>query len=239
MKRPIERYVDSLIRRRRPKPFTPTEDDVALARTAIELAAAAPDAHQPRDTFIDELRRRLAAQQTQPDPEPSRPAARWAPGRRSVLAGLAVAAAGAAGAVADHTLTSPATEPPSAADSELRPVSGTWQTVATETDLPEGAVLPFDLGAVTGFLRRESGQLHAVSGTCTHQGCRLDLHAARRELTCPCHGATFTVAGRPLSYPHNTLRLAPLARLLVRVEQGHVQILAPPRPSAATPTPTH
>jgi len=237
MKRPIERYVDSLLRHRRPKPFTPTEDDVALARTAIELAAAAPDAHQPREAFIDQLRRRLAAQETQPEPDTSRPAARWTPGRRSVLAGLAVSAAGAAGALADHALTSPTAEPPPAADGELRSVAGTWQTVATETDLPDGAVLPFDLGVVTGFLRRDAGQLHAVSGACTHPGCRLDLHAARRELTCPCHGATFTVAGRPLTYPHNTLRLTPLARLPVRIEQGHVQILAPPRPSG--PTPTH
>ena len=58
MKRPIDRYVESLLRRRRPADFVPTEDDIAIARAAIDLAAAAPDAQRPREAFVEDLRDR-------------------------------------------------------------------------------------------------------------------------------------------------------------------------------------
>jgi nitrite reductase/ring-hydroxylating ferredoxin subunit len=228
MRPPIDRYVDSLARRRRPKPFAPSEEDVAVARIAIELAAAGPDAQEPREAFVEDLRRRLAASESAPQPEPSRPTAGWVPARRRVLGAIAaVTAAGVGGAAAEHALIRPATEPAIEAGTELSPVAGSWQTVAAETDLIEGSVLPFDLGAVSGFVRNVAGAIEAVSGTCTHQGCRLNLRAPEALLACPCHGATFTLAGRPLTHPHNAHPLPPLPHLPVRVDQGHVQILAP------------
>jgi len=113
------------------------------------------------------------------------------------------------------------------AEQDLTPTTGTWRTVASATDLSEGEVMAFDLGAVNGFLRRESGRFQAVSGTCTHQGCRLNLDAPRDRLSCPCHGATFSLAGAPLTHPHNSHPLTALPRLAVRVDQGNVQIYAP------------
>src|SRR5205807_763326 len=104
---------------------------------------------------------------------------------------------------------------------------GTWQNVASDTDLPEGAVLPFDLGAVTGFVRRVSGRVQAVSGVCTHQGCRLHLDTPGGKLACPCHGATFSLAGAPLTRPHGSSPLPALPRLPVRIEGGQVQVYAP------------
>jgi nitrite reductase/ring-hydroxylating ferredoxin subunit len=239
MKRPIDRYVDSLLRRRRPKPFAPDEEDLAVARTAIELAATGPDAQHPREAFVEDLRRRLAAQaatqSTAPGSTPPRPANRWADRwameRRRFLTATVVTASAAAGAAGYALTQSPPSTP---AESELTPTTGTWQTAATATDLPEGAVLPFDLGTVTGFLRRVSGRVQAVSGICTHQGCRLRLTPPQDQLACPCHGATFTLAGEPLTHPHNSHPLPALPRLPVRVQDNDIQIYAPARPAQGT-----
>jgi cytochrome b6-f complex iron-sulfur subunit len=237
MKRSIDRYVDSLARRRRPKPFSPSEEDLAIAQVAIELAAAAPEAQEPREAFVEDLRRRIGTQvAAETDPDRSIPGrvGQWSTGRRRLFAVAATtAAAGVVGAGADHVLSQrPATAEPgetASGDGELTPIGGAWQTVALETDLDDGGVLPFDLGAVTGFVRRVSGRVHAVSGTCTHQGCRLNLHAPQAQLACPCHGATFTLDGEPLTHPHNVHPLPALPRLAVRVQQGQIQVLAPNR----------
>ena len=96
MKRPIDRYVDSLVLRRRPKPFAPTEDDVAVARVAVELAAAAPEAQRPREAFVEDLRRRLADQQNVGNTAPEQVPAHRRQGRRGFLAatGMGLQAAG-------------------------------------------------------------------------------------------------------------------------------------------------
>ena len=69
-----------------------------------------------------------------------------------------------------------------------------WQTVAASAELPEGAVRPFDLGTVAGFVHRIDGVVRAVSASCTHQGCRLTLDGAR-NLDCPCHTTVFALSG--------------------------------------------
>jgi len=53
----------------------------------------------------------------------------------------------------------------------------------------EGTVLAFDAGTLNGFVERTGGRLSAVSGVCTHLGCRLRLNATATELDCPCHNA--------------------------------------------------
>ena len=226
MKRPIDRYVDSLLRRRRPTPFAPNEDDIAIARAAIDLSAAAPDAQRPREAFVDDLRRRLAERQDAPQPTAALPAVHRNRGRRRFLTATALTATGVVTGVAvDQAALSPAS--PATADPDLTPTVGTWQTVVSDTELPEGAVLSFDLGAVSGFVRRVSGRVQAVSGFCTHQGCRLQVDTPHEQLACPCHGATFTLAGAPLKRPHGGPPLPALPRLAVRVEGGQVQVYAP------------
>ncbi|NUR32116.1 MAG: Rieske (2Fe-2S) protein [Catenulispora sp.] len=231
MKRPIDGYVDSLLRRRRPKPFAPTEDDLAIARTAIDLAAAVPDAQRPREAFVEDLRRRLAEQAEAPQPAPAPPAAYRPRGRRRFLAATALTATGVAAVVIGEQAATHPVAGKADAEGDLTPDTGSWQTVAQAADLREGEVMPFDLGAVSGFLRRVSGRVQAVSGTCTHQGCRLRLDAPRDRLACPCHGATFTLAGAPLTRPHGSHPLPALPRLAVRIDGEEVQVYAPPAPS--------
>jgi nitrite reductase/ring-hydroxylating ferredoxin subunit len=234
MRNAVDRYVERLLRRRRPKSFAPTQDDLAITRTAIDLLSASPDADGPREDFVADLRARIAAQDTAPQPAPA-PGSWHAPGRRRVLAATALTATGAAaGAGVDHLLTRQPGTGPTATDSAITPTRGAWQSVAATADLPEGAVLSFDLGTVTGFVQRVSGHVQAISAICTHQGCRLDLTPGRDRLACPCHGATFALTGESLTHPNTMRALRPLPRLAVRESEGQIQIYAPAPAGPAT-----
>lgn len=234
MKSAVDRYVERLLGRRRPKPFAPSEEDLAITRTAIELLGASPEAAGPREEFVQDLQRRIATLDTTAEPAPPRPAAWRAPGRRRFLAATALAATGTvAGAAVDHAVTGRSAGDSGAGAGEITPTHGTWQNVAASTDVSEGAVLSFDLGTVTGFVRRVSGRVQAVSGICTHQACRLALSPARDTLACPCHGATFALTGESLTHPKSVRPLPRLPRMAVRETAGHIQVYAPAPTDAA------
>jgi nitrite reductase/ring-hydroxylating ferredoxin subunit len=108
----------------------------------------------------------------------------------------------------------------------LSPNAGTWYTVAATAELTDGAVRAFDLGTVNGFVERTGGRLRAVSGVCTHLGCRLALDGPARELTCPCHNAAFALTGELVRHQLKTPPPA-LPRMAVREIDGAVQIFAP------------
>jgi Rieske Fe-S protein len=214
--RGITRYIDDLVRSRRPRRFAASGGDASLARTAITLRAARPSSGEPAGEFIIALHQKLAAGLGPPAP-------RSAPGARRAFLRAATVAAGAAvaGAGLDHALTSwiSAAGPP-ASGSTLTPGHGIG------ADLPNGAVRAFTAGPVTGFVQRSAGRLRAVSGTCTHQGCRLGLAARPRRLVCPCHGAAFALDGAVLSH-RLPVTLTALPRLAVREAGGSVQVFAP------------
>ena len=209
----MRRHLDDLLAGRRPRPFRATPAEADELRVAIELSAARPGADEPRAGFVDELHARLAAElgaaprSTPPQALPGAAALAPVPtpgdagsghprslGRRRLLvqgAGLAAASA-AVGAAVGHALTGPGEAPDDSRT--ITPTNGVWQTVAATAELPEGAVRAFDLGAVAGFVHRVDGVVRAVSGSCTHQGCRLTLDAAR-NLDCPCHTTVFALSG--------------------------------------------
>jgi nitrite reductase/ring-hydroxylating ferredoxin subunit len=226
--RRLRRYVENLLRGRRPRPFPADADEAADIRTAITLRAARPGSGAPSEEFVTGLHRRLAAEFGSPGE--ARPAsARPAPTRRRVVqvasAAAAAAAVGAAGGAAlDHALAGPAARV--AADATLSPNTGTWHTVAVAADLTEGTVRAFDLGTVNGFVERSGGRLRAVSGVCTHLGCHLALDGPARELTCPCHNAAFALSGELVRHQLKTPPPA-LPRLAVREVDGAIQIYAP------------
>jgi nitrite reductase/ring-hydroxylating ferredoxin subunit len=218
--RRLRRYINALLAGKRPTAFRADEEDAGMLRAAITLRAARPGSGMPSEEFVTGLRRRLAAELDDapaPAPRPTR--------RRLVLWTSAAAATAAAGAAVGATVQNELSQRPGPPP-ELRPNAGTWRTVATSAELPDGAVKPFDLGAVNGFVRRTGGRLSAVSGVCTHLGCRLALDQPRRELACPCHNAAFDLDG---TLVRHQLRKAPapLPRLVVREVDGAVQVLAP------------
>jgi len=218
--RDVRRFVEDLLRGGRSRGFRPDDDDAADMRTAIELRAARPGSGAAGEEFVADLRRRLATELDEDDGAvvPLRS------GRRRVLQFGSVAAAGlAVGAVASRVASTAA----DVAEGPLVPNDGTWMRVAASTELPDGAVRGFEVDGVTGFVRRDGGQVAAVSGICTHQGCALRLDAPARELRCPCHRTSFAVNGTLVSHQLPTPPRA-LPALSVREADGGIEVLAPP-----------
>ena len=207
----LRRYVEDLLKGRRPRSFPVGEADADALRLAIELRAARPGSDAPREEFVADLHRRLAEPEVARAPMPV--------GRRLVLGGALAATGAVAGASIDRAVTRGESPP---GDGTMIPDSGRWHPVVAAADLPEGAVRPFDAGSTTGFVTRDGGRLRAVSGVCTHQGCRLHLEGGAR-LRCPCHQALFALDGAVL---HHRLPapLPALPRLAVRQAGGIVQV---------------
>jgi Rieske Fe-S protein len=72
---------------------------------------------------------------------------------------------------------------------------------------PDGSIAPGD-GRVlrtregpAAVYRDEANELHAVSATCTHQGCLVRFNRAQTSWDCPCHGSRFAPDGHVLCGP--------------------------------------
>jgi nitrite reductase/ring-hydroxylating ferredoxin subunit len=224
--RGLRHYVDDLLRGRRPKPFAPDDFEAAQIRTAIELRAARQGDDAPRQEFLSDLHRRLAEQMSG---TPSEAAPRPNTTRRQVLVGTSAAAVGAVAAVSiDRAVIGSPAEAPAVAG-QLTPNDGSWQRVAASSDVPDGIMHPFDLGSISGFVRRVDGKPEAISGVCTHQGCRLWFDAPDDRLRCPCHSTSFSPTGQVLTH-QLPIAPKPLPTLAVREVNGVVEVFAPPRP---------
>ncbi len=225
--RNVTRYVDRLLRQRRPRPFVPTDEEAEALTAAIRLRAARPEDAIPRTEFVAALRTRLAEQDTRTGEEEPAVVARRP--RRGVLIGTTVSAAAAAlGAAAGRLLLGrgPAAPPVAAT---LEPTTGTWHTVLASADLAEGGAASFDTGTVSGFLTRSGGRVAARSGVCTHQGCRLNLDVRNpdgRRLACPCHRTFFRLDGTVIASQLATPP-ARLPAIQVREREGAIQVYVP------------
>lgn len=227
--RNVGRYIDELLQGRRSKSFRPDDFEAAQIRTAIELRASRPGSEAtdaPRDDFLAGLHQRLAEQMSgattgaEPQHSPTR--------RHVIIATSAAAAAAVAAVVIDRAVIGDqAGEPPDVAG-QLTPNDGSWQRVAVSADVPDGRMHPFDLGLVSGFVRRVDGQPQAVSGVCTHQGCRLWFDASDDRLRCPCHSTSFAPTGQVLTH-QLPMAPKPLPALMVREADGFIDVFAPVR----------
>jgi cytochrome b6-f complex iron-sulfur subunit len=228
--RGMRRYIDDLLRGRRPKPFRPDDFEAAQIRTAIDLQAARLGSDAPREEFLTDLRRRLAAQQA----GVAAPAPKSGANRRNVIVGTSAAAVAAVAAVSiDRALIDSAQvadRENNSGPEQLTPSSGRWMRVAASAEVPDGAVHPFDLGTVNGFVRRVDGKAQAVSGVCTHQGCRLWFDAPDDRLRCPCHSTSFSPAGQVLTH-QLPIAPKPLPTLMVREQGGVIEVFVPPAPN--------
>lgn len=230
--RGVRRFVDDLLAGRRPRSFSVDDpEDAAALRTAITLAAAQPGADEPRPEFLADLHRKLAERS---ETEGSENVVPWArpvgPTRRRVLlTGSVAAGAAAIGAVGEHLLTSRQDDdstPSAAAAPTLDPNVGTWRSIGSAADLAPGAVQRFDVGSVVGFVTRDSAGVRAVSGICTHLGCRLNLDSATRQLDCPCHSTSFAVDGTLVRY-QLAKAPAPLPQIQARENNGAIEVYVP------------
>ena len=172
-------------------------------------ARTASDA--PSEHFLTDLHRRLAARmpggQETPDPLTGPHATR----RQVVVGASAAVLAGGGGIVAGATSARVDFDGHSRADRPwMQPSDGSWQVVAASADVPAGVMHPFDAGSVIGFVRRVNGQPEAISGVCTHQGCRLWFDRPLDQLRCPCHSTSFSPTGQVLG-PSAAKRPKPIA----------------------------
>ena len=227
--RALRRYIDDLLRGRRPKPFRPDDFEAAQIRTAIDLQAARLGSDAPRQEFLTDLHRRLAEQQE----GTGQPVSTSSTTRRNVIVGTSAAAAAAVAAVSIDRALIDAGQVADGGDSgprELTPNTGRWMRVAASADVPDGVMRPFDAGSVIGFVRRVDGKPEAVSGVCTHQGCRLWFDAPDDRLRCPCHSTSFSPAGQVLTH-QLPIAPKPLPTLMVREQGGAIEVFVPPRPN--------
>ncbi|MGA9492425.1 MAG: Rieske 2Fe-2S domain-containing protein [Mycobacterium sp.] len=225
--RGLRRYIDDLLRGRRPKPFRPDEFEAAQIRTAIDLRAARPGADAPRQEFLTDLHRRLAEQQDGVEQRLPKSNAT----RRTVLVGTSAAAAAAVAAVSiDRALIDGGQVADGGESRELTPNAGRWTRVAAIADVTDGVMRPFDVGSVIGFVRRVDGKLEAVSGVCTHQGCRLWFDAPDDRLRCPCHSTSFSPVGQVLTH-QLPIAPKPLPTLMVREHDGAIEVFVPASPN--------
>jgi cytochrome b6-f complex iron-sulfur subunit len=211
----FERYLDALLGGERPSP-----DDVAsgeeaeMARLAAEMAGAVRrESASPDPAFVEQLRLRmraadegLAAVQVPPPvrereaPPVAAPAGRrpWRLTRRQVLQGGIGAAAGlAAGLIGVSVAGNRRADAPTlGGEDELVAGEGFWAEVARVADLPPGSALRFSTAAFDGFVVNDNGEIRALSSVCTHMGCTLQYRPEWQDLRCPCHDASFDLAGR-------------------------------------------
>jgi nitrite reductase/ring-hydroxylating ferredoxin subunit len=221
-------FVDALLGNRRPHPFEPQSDDADAMRAAIELRAAQPGATLPSPEFVADLHRRLAEEFDERRPEATQPVALPLT-RRRALQGVTVAAAAAAiGVVVDRELLSSSDNSTTQANAKtLEPDRGTWQPVAASADVSAGQVTPFSTATTVGFVVNDGGNLRALSGVCTHQGCLLQHNEADGRLDCPCHRAAFSLKGKVLFHEFAGT-LDPLPAVNVRDHDGNVEVYVPP-----------
>jgi nitrite reductase/ring-hydroxylating ferredoxin subunit len=220
--RRVRAFVESLRRNRQPKRFDAKPADVDEMRAVIELASGRPGATLPSSDFVNDLHRRLADQldkaSMQAEPAPARLS------RRSVIGGIgAAAAAAAAGVIVDRELLQSSSTPKVAVSQELVPDEGSWQPVAAASEVAPGQVVRFSTASTVGFVVNDDGQLSAISGVCTHQGCLLRHNEAKGQLDCPCHRAAFSLQGKVLQHQFPT-PLPALPHIQVRENNGQIEI---------------
>ena len=212
----FERYLDALLGGDRPSPDdVASGDEAEMARLAAEMAGAVgrESGADPDPAFVEQLRLRMRAadegvaavhvtppvreREASPSVEPagSRP---WQLTRRQVLQGGIGAAAGlAAGLIGAMVAGNRRAEAPSlGGDDELVAGEGFWEDVAGLDELPPGTALRFSTAAFDGFVVNDGGEVRALSSVCTHMGCTLQYRPEWQDLRCPCHDASFDLAGR-------------------------------------------
>ena len=229
--RTVRRFVEGLLRGRPAARAQPDDFEAEQMRAAIVLRAARLGSDSPREEFVTDLHHRLAgamgeqAQTEKPGRSPTGT-------RRQVVIGTGLAAASAAAGVVVGRNLLPSQAPPAAPPVQgvLEPNAGAWRRVGASSDVPDGSALAFDLGSVRGFVHRADAKLEAVSGVCTHQGCKLWLDAPERRLRCPCHSTSFSLEGETVTH-QLPIAPAPLPKLQVREMNSVIEVFAPSEPA--------
>jgi nitrite reductase/ring-hydroxylating ferredoxin subunit len=206
----FDQYLEALLGDGRPSPDSVRDrDEAEMARTAAEIAAGvrAPHSSDPDPAFLAQLRRRMREADegisTVRNPPPvrerdARPSGsrRWRLSRRDLLqAGLGAAAGLAAGLVGVSLRDAGSAGPDWPTGTPLVAGEGFWTEVARVDQLAPGSAMRFSTAAFDGFVVNDGGTIRALSSVCTHMGCTLFYRPDWQDLRCPCHAASFDLAG--------------------------------------------
>jgi cytochrome b6-f complex iron-sulfur subunit len=215
----VAKFVDDLLRGRRPRRFTASQDEAEAMAAAAGLVAARAGADLPDKAALDRIHQRLSERLD----ESPRVEGRFT--RRAWLQTFGTAAAAAVvGVTLDEVLTRQgSTVPVAAGPNVLTPDGGQWKRVAAVTQLPEGHAMLVSTDSVDAVVVNDGGQISAVSGVCTHLGCRLQPDQTEKRLSCPCHQTAFSWSGKVLYY---RLKAAPpdLPSIQSRVKDGQIEL---------------
>jgi cytochrome b6-f complex iron-sulfur subunit len=211
--RRLSRYVEALLKDRRPRRGR-ADEDLGAMQLAAWLRAAHPGSAEPASEFVDELARRLRHTQ-EPAPQPRR--------RQLLAAGLATAAASLGAGIGIERLREALAEHPTKYG-PLHIEGGRWVEVARLAELTPGRIKRFSESGVEGFVFVAGGRAQGVSAVCSHQGCILSADTTNQKLVCPCHDASFGLDGAALpgGYWNGSL-----ATLQVRTAGDRVEVLVP------------
>ncbi len=194
----VARFVDDLLHGRRPRRFNASPEEVEAMTAAAGMVSARVGADLPDKAALDRIHSRLAVALD------DSPALDRHLTRRMLLRTFGTAAAAMViGVGLDEVLTrqgkSPA-EGGGGGSSVLMPDAGAWRPVASVTQLPAGHAMTVSTGAIDAVIVNDGGAISAVSGICTHLGCKLQPDDAGRKLDCPCHQTAFGWSGKVLYY---------------------------------------
>ena len=216
----VARFVDDLLRGRRPRGFKASPEEVEAMTAAAGLVSARVGADLPDKAALDRIHSKLAAALDES------PALDRHVTRRMLLRTFGTAAAAMViGVGLDEVATRQGKSPVEGGGGSavLMPDSGAWKPVASVTQLPAGHAMTVSTGAIDAVIVNDGGSISAVSGICTHLGCKLQPDDAGRKLDCPCHQTAFGWSGRVLYY---RLKAAPanLPQIPSRVNGDQIEL---------------
>jgi menaquinol-cytochrome c reductase iron-sulfur subunit len=154
--------------------------------------------------------------------------------RRRFLARVTLGIGGAIGAVLAYplaryawfpvgrkTVTSAAEPIDVLAVDALKPGAPPVRVTLTAASLRDGWNTASDVALGAAYVRKtEAGDIEALSSTCPHLGCAIELDRDEKLYKCPCHRSAFSLDGDRLSGPSKR-GLDPLP---VSVADGRVRV---------------
>ena len=214
----VARFVDELLHGRRPRRFEATQEEAEAMMAAASLSAARVGADVPDKAALDRIHQRLAEALDE-----SAVLDRRLSRRAWLRTAGAAAAAVVVGVGLDEVVRNRQESGGAGGTATLLPDSGSWRPVAAVNQIPTGHAKQVSTASLDVVIINDGGTITAVSGVCTHLGCKLQPDDANRKLNCPCHQTSFGWSGKVLYY---RLKTAPanLPQIPSRVNNGQVEL---------------
>ena len=214
----VARFVDELLHGRRPHRFDATQEEAEAMMAAASLSAARVGADVPEKAALDRIHQRIAEALDE-----SAVVDRRLSRRAWLRTAGAAAAAVVVGVGLDELVRTSQESGGSGTTATLLADNGNWRPVAAVTQIPIGHAMQVSTASLDAVIVNDGGTITAVSGVCTHLGCKLQPDDANRKLNCPCHQTAFSWSGKVLYY---RLKAAPanLPQIPSRVNNGQVEL---------------